>query len=91
MRGSGYIVDEDASLAQAWVGTNENPVVGTDQTGDAFHTALCARYNAIRPTEKDARSVESSMSRFKVMKREVDKISGYYWAVKRSKPRGFSE
>lgn len=41
VRSTNYNVAEDCSLAHAWVGVSEDPVIGSEQKGTAFFDLIC--------------------------------------------------
>jgi hypothetical protein len=44
---------EDVALCRAYVNTSENPIFGSNQTGDAFWVAVSTTFNKIAKTDKD--------------------------------------
>lgn len=90
-RGSSFTSDEDAAIARAWISASENPVVGSEQTGEVFYRKITTLYNeSFKPANREMRSLESIRARTKAIHKQCARFSGCYTRVLRSKPTGVS-
>lgn len=90
-RGSSFTADEDAAIARAWISSSENPIIGSEQTGDTFYGKITSVYNEeFKPANRESRSFESIRARTKTIHKQCVRFSGCYIRVMRSKPTGVS-
>lgn len=90
-RGCNYSADEDSCLARAWVHVSENPVIGSEQTGNTFYEKIRAHYMQMKPEAIPARPLASITTRVKLIVKNCVRFSACHSAVVRSRPTGVSD
>ena len=89
MRGPNWSRKELGHLAEAWVATTENPVLGIDQTSDAFRVGLHRNFISIDENYK-RRDKQPVRAKFGDVSKEVSKFNKSLREVRGFNPTGVS-
>ncbi|CAN6338366.1 unnamed protein product [Urochloa humidicola] len=81
---------EDNLLCKSWLEIGCDAITNTGQRKESFWRRVVERYNSKRDKYPE-RSQKSIMSRWKHIKAEVSKFSGYMAEMIRSNPSGMSD
>ncbi len=86
-RGQSYNVKEDMLLVSAWLNVSLDPVVGSNQSRDAFWKRIEAYYHSNKdfPSTRNKKSMQGRWSTINTM---VQKFCGYYAQAVRAKKSG---
>ncbi|XP_020242975.1 glutathione S-transferase T3-like [Asparagus officinalis] len=91
VRSTGYTVTEDVLLCQVFLDISQDPIIGRNQSRDAFWSRVEDRYNELRDQNSDVRTSRSIRSRMEIISNEVRKLNACLRQVENLNPSGASD
>ena len=91
VRSTGYTVTEDVLLCQVFLDISQDPIIGRNQSRDAFWSRVEDKYNELRDQHFEMRTSRSIRSRMEIISNEVRKLNACLRQVENLNPSGASD